>query len=55
MGKFEKILLSLLETTLHGLDWVLRELRVPHNHLMKLVSEEVRALSASVTIVDGEE
>ena len=55
VSEFEKVLLSLLETSLHGLDWVLRELGVPHNHLMKLVSEEVRALSPSVTIVDGEE
>ena len=55
MSEFEKILLSLLETSLHGLDRVLRELGVSHDHLMKLVSEEVRALSAAMTIVDGEE
>lgn len=55
MGKLEEALLGLLEASLHCFDWVLRELRVSHDHLMELVSQEVSTLGTSMTVIDCEE
>jgi len=54
MSKFQETCLSLLKATLHSLHGVLRELAVPDNHLMELISEKISALSSAMTIINGE-
>ena len=46
--------LSLLEASLHGLNWILGELRIADDELVELVSEEVSALRSPVTVVNRE-
>lgn len=55
MGELEEVLLCLLETSLHGLDRVLREFGVPHHHLVELVSQEISALCTTMAIIDSKE
>ena len=55
VSKFKECLLGLLESSLHRFDWILRELRVSHYQLVKLVPQEVCTLRPAMTIVDCEE
>ena len=54
MSEVQKSLLSLLKSSLHCFNWILRKFRVSYNELMKLVSQEVSTLSPTMTVVNGE-
>ena len=55
MRKLKEILLSLLEASLHRLDRVLREVRIPHNHLVELIPQEICTLGTTMAIIDRKE
>ena len=52
MSELQKALLSLLEPALHSFYRILRELAISYYHLVKLVSEEIRTLGPTMTIID---
>ena len=55
MSPLEEHLLSLRETSLDCGSWVLREVIIPYNKLMQLVSQEISTGTSTMAIVNGKE